>query len=164
VHIVIDTPPDPALWRAAFRQVLRRPMRRVRILGALLAVLGVLLVLISDGDFAPIVFGLALVVIGLLYSLFLPFRALQLSLRRMPPSLQQPLRFEVTDQYVEVTSPLIFTRYAWGAFVSIQEIPGVLLLMVSKHQTLPVPLGGVHPEELARLRDFVANRQFVMQR
>ncbi len=163
MHIVIDTQPDPALWRAAFRQVLRGPMRRVRIMGAILVVIGVLLSLGSGGD-APVVgAGIGVAVVGVLYALFLPARAVQLSLRRMPPSLQQPLRIELTDQYVEVTSPLIFTRYAWGAFIQIQEIPGVLLLMLSKHQTLPVPLGGVHPEELARLRTFVANRQFVLQ-
>jgi hypothetical protein len=167
VHIIVDTQPDPALWRAAFRQVLRPTMRRVRILGAILAVLGVLVLLLAastDGDPVPLVgCGVFLVVLGVLYALYLPVRALQLSMRRMPPALQQPLRFELTEQYVEVTSPLIFTRYAWGAFVRIQEAPGLLMLMLSKNQTLPVPLGGLPPEDLARLRDFVANRQFVLR-
>jgi drug/metabolite transporter (DMT)-like permease len=167
MHIIVDTQPDPALWRAAFRQVLRKSMRRVRILGAILAALGVLLVLLAvatDGDdAAALILGIFLVVLGALYVLYLPVRALQLSLRRMPPALQQPQRFELTEQYVEVTSPLIFTRYAWGAFVRIQEAPGLLMLMLSRNQTLPVPLGGLPPEDLARLRNFVANRQFVLR-
>jgi hypothetical protein len=163
VHIIVDTQPDPALWRAAFRQVLRRTMRRVRILGAIFAVLGLLLAAVSGDNSTLLGAGVGLVVVGVLYVLYLPVRALQLSMRRLPPALQQPLRFELTEQHVEVTSPLIFTRYAWGAFVSIQEAPGLLMLMLSRNQTLPVPLGGLPPEELARLRDFVANRQFVLR-
>jgi drug/metabolite transporter (DMT)-like permease len=167
MHIIVDTQPDPALWRAAFRQVLRKSMRRVRILGAILAAIGLLLVLLAAAtggdDAAPLIFGIFLIVLGALYALYLPVRALQLSVRRLPPALQQPLRIELTEQYVEVTSPLIFTRYAWGAFVRIQEAPGLLMLMLSRNQTLPVPLGGLPPEDLARLRYFVANRQFVLR-
>jgi hypothetical protein len=42
-----------------------------------------------------------------------------------------------------------------------QEIPGILLLMLSRNQVLPVPIGGLPPEQLAQLREFVANREFV---
>ena len=163
MHIIVDTQPDPALWRAAFRQVLRKSMRRVRVFGAIFAVLGVLLAVVSGDDSTLLGAGIGLVVVGALYAFYLPARALQVSMRRMPPALQQPLRIELTEQYVEVTSPLIFTRYAWGAFVRIQEAPGLLMLMLSRNQTLPVPLGGLPPEDLARLRNFVANRQFVLR-
>jgi len=61
-------------------------------------------------------------------------------------------------------SPLVSTEYAWAAFVKIQEIPGILMLMLSRNQVFPVPIGGVPPEQLAQLREFVANREFVVRR
>lgn len=58
-------------------------------------------------------------------------------------------------------SPLVSTEYAWAAFVKLQEVPNILLLMLSRNQVLPVPIGGLPPEQLAQLREFVANREFV---
>jgi uncharacterized protein YjeT (DUF2065 family) len=162
MHIVIDTQPDPALWRAAFRHVLRRPMRRVRAFGAFFVLCGVVIIVLSAAtEDALWVVGLFLLVIGVLYALLLPGRAAQTSLRRMAPALQQPQRIELTDQSVRVMSPLMSTEYAWAAFVKMQEIPGILLLMLSRNQVLPVPIGGLPPEQLAQLREFVANREFV---
>ena len=165
MHIVIDTQPDPALWRAAFRHVLRRPMRRVRAFGALFILCGAAIIVLSAAAEDTLwVVGLFLLGIGIAYALLLPARAGKASLRRMPPALQQPQRIELTDQSVRVMSPLVSTEYAWAAFVKVQEIPGILMLMLSRNQVFPVPIGGVPPEQLAQLREFVANREFVVRR
>jgi hypothetical protein len=161
VHIVIDAPPDLAVWRASFRQLLRGPVRRIRIVGIVLVLLGLVCALTDDGSGGLLLLGVLLVVLGLLYAVLIPVRSMRLSLRRIPPALQQPKRIELTEQSVKVTSPLILTEYAWAAFVRIQEIPGVLMLMPGRYQVVPVPIGGLAPHELAQLREFVANREFV---
>jgi hypothetical protein len=162
VHIVIDAQPDPALWRSAFRDVLRGPMRRIRVMGGFLAALGLLLFAVSIGDHDDAwPAGLAVIAVGLIFALLLPARSVQGSLRRLPVALQQPQRIELTDRTVKLVSPLMSTEYAWAAFAQIREIPGVLMLMVGKYQVLPVPIGGLSPQELAQLREFVANQAFI---
>jgi hypothetical protein len=164
VHIVIDTQSDPERWRAVFRHMLRRGILRLRLVGGVLMLLGLVVVAIDVGtpaDFWPL--GALLIGLGLGYALVLPGKALRASLRRLPPALQQPQRIELTDRSVQMISPLVSIEYAWAAFVRIEEIPGVLLLMVARNQVLPVPIGGLAPHELAQLREFVANREFVRQ-
>ena len=117
MHIVIDTQPDPALWRAAFRHVLRRPMRRVRAFGAVFILCGAAIIVLSAAAENTLwVVGLFLLVIGIAYALLLPARA------------------------------------------------GKASVMLSRNQMFPVPIGGVPPEQLAQLREFVANREFVVRR
>jgi len=114
MHIVIDTQPDPALWRAAFRHVLRRPMRRVRAFGAVFILCGAAIIVLSAAAENTLwVVGLFLFGIGIAYAPLLPARA------------------------------------------------GKVL---SRNQVFPVPIGGLPPEQLAQLREFVANREFVVRR
>jgi hypothetical protein len=164
VHIVIDAQPDPALWRATFRHLLRPGLLRLRVIGGVLALFGVLVILLaaagSDGIW-PL--GVLLIAMGLAYALLVPARALRASLRRLPPMLQQPQRIELTDRSVRMASPLVSSEYAWAAFVRTQEIQGVLLLMIAKNQVFPVPIGGLPPFELAQLREFLANREFIQR-
>jgi uncharacterized protein YjeT (DUF2065 family) len=163
VHIVIDAQPDPALWRRAFRELLRRPIRRVRVVGAVFVLLGVLFAVVDDGSGGLLLIGIVLIVLGLVYAVLTPIRAVRASLRRMPPALQQPRHIELTDRSVRIALPLMSSEYAWAAFVELKEIPGMLMLMPARHQVVPVPLGGLTPYELAQLREFVANRQFVQR-
>ncbi len=160
MHIVIDAQPEPAVWRAAFRELLRRPVRRLRIVGAVFALAGLLLIVADNGSGSLLLLGTLLLVLGLLYAIFIPMRSLRASMARLSPAAQQPKRIELTEQSVKVTSPLVFSEYAWAAFTQLKEVPGVLMLMPARNQVVPVPLGGLNPAELAQLREFVANRQF----
>lgn len=160
MHIIIDAEPDLERYAAAFRYVLRDAYKRVRVLGIILAVLGVAL-LALDTDIWP--FGSALVAIGVLYLVYVPRRATRSSIRMLPLVMRQPQRIEIGDPGVRILSPLMSTEYAWAAFEKTQEIPGQLLLMLGKRQVLPVPLSTVPPEQLAELREFLADRAFVRQ-
>ncbi|GIH13645.1 YcxB family protein [Rugosimonospora africana] len=160
MHIIIDAEPDLDRYAGAFRYVLRDAYRKVRILGAILAVLGVVLLALGT-DAWP--FGVGLLVIGVLYVIYIPRKSVRTSIRALPLVMRQPQRIEIGDPGVRILSPLMSTEYAWAAFEKTQEIPGQLLLMLGKRQVLPVPITTVPPEQLAELRDFLANRAFVRQ-
>ena len=51
MNIVVDAPPDPARWRAGFRHVRKKPLRKVRIVGTVLVLLGLLVLAVSGGEF-----------------------------------------------------------------------------------------------------------------
>jgi hypothetical protein len=53
------------------------------------------------------------------------------------------------------------SQTAWAAFTRIDEIPGQLLLRIGRRQVISVPITDVHPAQLAELREFVANRNFI---
>jgi hypothetical protein len=160
LHIIIDAEPDLDRYATAFRHVLRDAYRKVRILGAILAVLGVA-VLALGTDAWPV--GAGLVVLGVLYVFYVPRKSLRTSMRALPLVLRQPQRIEIGDPGVRILSPLMSTEYAWAAFENTREIPGQLLLMLGKRQVLPVPITTVPPQQLAELREFLANRAFVRQ-
>lgn len=160
MHIIIDAEPDLDRYAAAFRYAARDAYRRVRIVGVILAVVGAAL-LALDTDLWP--FGGGLLLLGVLYLVYIPRKSISASIRRLPLVLRQPQRIEIGEPGVRVLSPLMSTEYAWAAFEKTQEIPGQLLLMLSKRQVLPVPLTTVPPQQLAELREFLANRAFVRQ-
>ncbi len=160
MHIIIDAEPDLDRYATAFRYVSRDAYRKVRIVGIIVAVIGVA-VLALGADAWP--FGLGLLVLGVLYLFYVPRKSLQSSMRALPMVLRQPQRIEIGDPGVRILSPLMSTEYAWAAFMKTQEIPGQLLLMLGKRQVLPVPLTTVPPEQLAELREFLADQAFVRQ-
>ena len=163
MNVVVDAPPDPARWRAAFRHVLKKPVRKVRILGTALVLLGLLVLAVSGGEFTGIVFGTGIVAIGLIYAVLAPARSVTVSLKRLPMALNQPQRIELTDRSVRISSPLMTAEYAWAAVERAELAPGYLLLMFGRYQVMPVPLDGLTPPELAELGEFTANLNYVRQ-
>jgi hypothetical protein len=105
---------DERRYAAAFRYVLHDAFRRVRVLGGIFALLGILLI-VGPADVWPL--GVALVVVGALFALVMPGKSIRASVRNLPLALRQPQRIEVTDQAVRVASPLISMEYAWGGRV-----------------------------------------------
>jgi hypothetical protein len=160
VHIIVDAQPDTDRYAAAFRHVLGSVYRRVRVLGGILVVLGFALIALEP-DIWPLSF--VLFAVGVLYVIYVPWKSIRASVRMLPLVLRQPQRIEIAEQGVRILSPLMSTEYAWGAFEKTEEIPGQLLLMLSRRQVLPIPLAGVPPQQLAELREFLANRAFVRQ-
>ncbi len=157
VHIVIDAT-DPERYRTAFRYVLRPVRLRLAVLGGLLVVLGgVEIALSTDGW--PL--GVVLVAMGLAFGLLLPLRLVGASMRALNPIAAGPTRFELTDQWVGSVSPLMSGQISWAAYSRIDEIPGQLLLRVGRRQITAVPTGSLTPQQLAELREFVANRNFI---
>jgi hypothetical protein len=156
VHIVIDTN-DPDRYRAAFRYVLRPARIRLAIMGGVLVLLGAVTALLP----ATLPLGIVEVVAGLMLGIVLPLRVIGASIRGLSSVVAGPTRFELTDQYVGSISPLMSSQTAWAAFTRIDEIPGQLLLRIGRRQVISVPITDVHPAQLAELREFVANRNFI---
>jgi hypothetical protein len=162
VHIQIDAHYDPARWAAAFRHVARGRLVRVRVCGALLVVIGPLFMAIERlGGRSVSLFGPFVMVLGVLFALLLPALAIRASVRQVPHLLRHPSRIELTEHSFKTMSPLFTGEYAWGAFVRIDEIPGQLLLLASQRQVFSVPTNTLHPTDLAQLRAFAANFNFV---
>jgi hypothetical protein len=160
VQIIVDAPPDPARYAVAFRRILRPGFVRIRLIGVIFTLLGLMALLAPPHDYSV---GVPLIFSGLLIGLFVPIYAVRVSIRNLPLVLRQPQRFEITEQSVRVLSPLVSTEYVWGAFVTTRRLPDLLLLMLGKRHVIPVPLTGVPPQQLAELDEFLANRAFIRQ-
>jgi hypothetical protein len=157
VHIVIDAS-DPERYRDAFRHVVRPVRLRLALVGALFVLLGVVEFALASGSWQ---LGVVLVAMGLAFGLLLPLRLVSASMRMLNPIAAGPTRFELTDRYVGSVSPLMSSQIAWAAYTRIDEIPGQILLRMGRRQITSVPTGGLTPEQLAELRAFVADRNFI---
>lgn len=115
----------PDVYRQAVRHLSRANLLRVRIIGGLLAALGALL-FFPDLDAWPA--AAALVAAGLMIIFYVPFMALQKSLRRSAPALGAPWKYEFGDDTLKVSNPLAATEYRWSGFTSAEEFAGFWLL------------------------------------
>ena len=100
---------SPDIYQQAVRRLSRAAFRRVRIMGAILAALGALL-LFPDLDAIPA--GAAMIAVGLVFIFYVPYAALQKSLRVSAPALGEPWKYEFGDDTLKVSNPLANTAGA----------------------------------------------------
>jgi hypothetical protein len=114
-------------YQAALRHVGRRARRTIRLAGATLTCFG-LIFLLDSALLAPSVTGslrLAFIASGLVFIVLgglLAFASIRYSASRSALIAHLCL-FELTDDYVRQTSPLLTSQIAWGAFIQFEEIP-----------------------------------------
>ncbi len=162
MHIHIEAQPDRRRFAAAIRHRNRGLFWAVRLLGAAMAVLGLLVAAmdrLSHAGLWPV--GLASAGIGVLVALLVPGWLLRNGLRSMPKTLLGPNHIELTDESVKSSSALHGFELNWAAVVGVEEIPGQLLLLTGPRQFFVVPTDGLSGAELAELRAHIASRHLL---
>jgi hypothetical protein len=72
-------------------------------------------------------------------------------------NLHRPVVFELSDDFLSVTTATRHTRYAWNAFIGWHETPNVFLLYISYMSFEMVPKRALlSPQQLEYFRTFIA--------
>jgi hypothetical protein len=153
--------PDSDRYQAALRHVGRPTHRGIRLTGAIL--IGFSLLFLLDSALTTSVMLSLRLAIAVLGAAFLVLGGLLAFARiRYSPDLSrlaaQPCSFELTHDYIRQTSPLHTNQMAWGAFIRFEEIPGQMLLFLTKRQYISVPTTDLTGDQLTELRRFIADR------
>jgi hypothetical protein len=124
--IIGETIVDPATYRTAVRVLSRQHFLVIRIVGGVLAALGVALLVIGSTALLPVAAGSAAA--GLMFAVWMPVRLVHHSSRRAAPALAGPWRYEIDDAVVRVATPLARSEWPWQTFTSGQDHPDFWLL------------------------------------
>jgi hypothetical protein len=135
----------PDIYRAAVRRLSRANFLRIRIIGAILIAMGALL-LVPGMDSIPA--GAGLIAAGLAFVFYVPYAALQKSLRVSAPALGEPWKYEFGEDLLKVSNPLATSEYRWSGFRSADERPEFWLLRTAlKNHAIIVVKRAFTPED-----------------
>lgn len=155
MQISIRVPYDEQRLKRMLKFVLRRSVKRIRVLGVVMAVIGVGLMAVTSVSI-PMV---AVVVGGLLYVFGAePFLVWQ-SLRSQNESIRQDYELVVDEVGVEAKSASAATRLAWSTIQRVEEEPDAWFLVISKVQALAVYKDLMTGEQRAQFAGILAQRQ-----
>lgn len=160
VHDVLDEP----TFGPAIRAAMRDQLRKLRLYGSLVLSGAVLLgaVELATGRRPPLVV-YALALTALVVVVLVPRRAYRASVTalRATPGYGQPREVRLTDERVEITTPVTHAEVAWSTIATAREHDGILLLGHGR-TVIPVTTRDLSHGEAAELRAFLAGRGFVV--
>jgi hypothetical protein len=115
----------PAVYRQAVGRLSRGNFLKIRVVGAIIAVCGAVLVL-PVMNALPL--GAALLGVGLMLVFWVPSRALKRSEQAAAPALAKPWSYEVEDETIKASTFFASSEYRWENFQSAEEYPDFWLL------------------------------------
>jgi hypothetical protein len=158
MQLEVDVSAEPARLAAATRYLSRYRLWTVQLCGVVIAAGGGWLVLLHRGPRDAVwLLAVGLVAMGVVYVLVGRFLMVPLAVRRAAPSVKQPGHLRLDSRAVTCTGPGVKSVVAWDAILASHEIPGQILLMISKRQGISVPTDRLPPEQLQELRTFLAD-------
>lgn len=155
MQMSILVPHDGQLLRRTIRFLIRPQVRLMRVLGAVLTVLGVLLLMLD----APASVGYTVVVCGPVLAVGFGPLTTSWALRTQPAALSDTYHLTLDDEWVQVSFPLVETRCRWAGLGRIVETPEVWYVMFGKVQAVPIPKAAMTPEQRAEFAAYVAQQQ-----
>ncbi|QQQ78287.1 YcxB family protein [Saccharothrix sp. 6-C] len=154
MRIILQVPYDEQRLRRTIKFVLRPSVKKLRLAGAVMAPLGVLLLLLGVGPLVP----LLLIGLGLLYAFALePFMVRQ-SLRAQNPVVRQGYQLVVDDAGFTMEAEAYAQRMAWSTVQRVEEQPDAWFLVISKVQALAVHKHLMTEEQRAEFAALLAQR------
>ena len=157
MQIVGETTVDRGLFREMFRAQMRPTFQMLRLAGALVAVLAVLLWLLDPASVLTI-----MITVLAPLCLLLPEVTVELSWRRLGPLFAEPWRYEVTEASVSVATALLRQQFPWDSFVAIEHTP---TLWVLRHKVpsvvLTVAKAAFAPSDQAEIERLIGSRGLV---
>jgi hypothetical protein len=142
VQIVTTPPPDRQIMAIAIRTKSKKGIRNMRILGVLFVLLGVAEYFADQFPFA-----VALVVIGVLFTLVLPPVQVNQAVTRSWQMYGSPATYMISDGGLQRTDQFTSHGYAWPALIGLDVLPDVLVFSLSKIAMMPVPTTAMAPGE-----------------
>lgn len=147
-----EVPYDAQQLRRTIRFLVRNQLMLIRILGGVLALLGLLLVVLEPSE----TFGYAAVVGGLVLVLAIGPILVTIGMRMQAAAIKQAFRLTLNDEWLQISYPLAESRLWWAGLGRAVETPDAWYVMFGKAQAVVVPKGVMAPQQQAEFADFVA--------
>ncbi|HTJ39863.1 MAG TPA: YcxB family protein [Dactylosporangium sp.] len=155
MRISVWVPYDERRLRRTLQFILRPQMKRIRIMGGVVIVLG-LIVLALDPS-AAVAYGL--VVLGLLFVFAIGPITVARSVRMQSNVIKDGFHMTLDDEWATMSYPLAESRFRWAGLERIIETPEVWYAMFGKMQAIPIPKDPMTEEQRAEFAAFVDGLQ-----
>jgi hypothetical protein len=152
MQISMWVPYDERRLRRTLKVVLRPQVRLIRILGAVLTVLG-LLVGATGGSLELIVVAVALGVVCM--TVVGPLTTSQ-AVRMQSAVIKDGFHMTLSDEWLTVVYPLAESRYRWAGVDKVIDTPEAWYLMCGRAQAFAIPKDTMTPEQRTEFAAFLA--------
>jgi len=154
-----DAPMQISVWvaydagrlRRTIQCILRPQLKRVRIMGGLLAVLGLALVALDPSA----VFAYGAVAIGLFFVVGIAPITVARSVRMQSNAIKDGSQITMDDEWITVSYPLAESRLRWAGLDRVIETPEVWYAMFGKIQAVTIPKDPMTEEQRAEFAALV---------
>jgi hypothetical protein len=165
VQINAAVPYDEQQLRATLTFIIRPQVRRIRVYGWIFIVLGVVTVVTTwtTPDLLPTLGGVFLVASGLYFALGVVPMSISRAIRRQPRITRDGYWLTIDDEWLQLTYPLVQSRFRWAGVESIVDTPTAWYVRFSRIQAIAIPKARLSPEQQAEFAGFLAQRQPVAQ-
>jgi hypothetical protein len=151
VQISVWIPYDEDRLRRTLRFIARPQVKLIRILGAVLLVLGIALVALEPTS--PIAYGF--VALGLLFVFAIGPITVAWSMRVQSKVIKDGFRLTLDEDWLTVTYPLVETRLRWAGLDRIVETPEAWYALFGKLQGFTIPKDPMTEEQQAVFAAFL---------
>ncbi|MEV0703701.1 YcxB family protein [Saccharopolyspora sp. NPDC050389] len=151
----LEVPHDVHRLRCTIRFLSRPYVLLTRILGGVLAFLGVVLVVLDTSSAV----GYAAVVGGLAVVFAIEPIMVAVGMRAQAAAIQHGYHLTLDDEWLHIAYPLAESRCRWAGLDRVVETPEVRYVMFGKAQAMVVPKDVMTPEQQAEFAAFVAARR-----
>jgi hypothetical protein len=156
VEISIRVPYDEQRVRRSLKFVLRRNVKRLRVLGLIIAVLGAVLMSFTG----PTITTIALVVLGLVYTFGMePLLVWQSMRAGQNAATRQDYQLTVDEAGFAMKGESYEQRLAWSTVQRVEEEPDAWFIVLSKAQALGVYKDLMTEEQRTAFAAILARRQ-----
>ncbi|KAA5826543.1 YcxB family protein [Saccharopolyspora hirsuta] len=153
MQISISVPYDEQRLRRTLRFLANRQMKPYRILGVAFVVLGAALIALDLTS--PAGYGITAGGLALLFAV-VPITVAS-GMRMQSAAVKQGYHLSLTDEWAQVSYPLVESRFRWQGLDRVVETPEVWYAMFGKAQALTIPKDLMAPEQQAQFSAFTAN-------
>ncbi|MEV8440563.1 YcxB family protein [Actinosynnema sp. NPDC051121] len=155
MEISIRVPYDEQRLRRSLKFVLRRNVKRLRVLGLVIAVLGAALMFFTG----PTITTITLVVLGLVYVVGMEPLLVWQSMRAQNAATRQDYRLTVDEAGFAMKADAYEQRLAWSTVQRVEEEPDAWFIVLSKAQALGVYKDLMTEEQRTAFAAILAQRQ-----
>jgi hypothetical protein len=152
MQISMWVPYDEGRLRRTIKIVLRPQMRLIRVLGAILVVMGLLLAL-AGGSFE---LNLLAVVLGVVCLTVIGPITVSRAVSMQSAVIKDGFHMTLSDEWLTIVYPLAESRYRWAGVDKVIDTPEAWYLMCGKVQAFTIPKDTMTQEQRAQFAAFLA--------
>ncbi|MEV5540514.1 YcxB family protein [Saccharopolyspora shandongensis] len=150
----LEVPHDVQRMRRTIRFLSRPYLRLTRVLGGVLAFLGVVLIVLDPS----LAFAYAAVVGGVAVVFAIEPIMVAVGMRTQAAAIQHGYHLTLNDEWMHIAYPLVESRCRWAGLDRVVETPEVWYVMFGKVQAMVVPKDVMTSQQRAEFEAFVAAR------
>ncbi|MFI5908554.1 YcxB family protein [Dactylosporangium sp. NPDC051541] len=151
MRISVWVPYDERRLRRTLQFILRPQLRRIRVMGGVLIVLGLAGLALGPSPAVPS----GVVVLGLLFVFAVGPLTVARSVRLQSNVIRDGFHMMLDDEWATVSYPLAESRFRWAGLERVIETPEVWYAMFGKMQAFTIPKGPMTAEQRAEFTAFV---------